>query len=147
MNNKNTLSNFFISAFAYNTIVFGQITYERNDSIPVKVSGNWLKNAWAGGLNACQFSSIDLDLDGIKDLFVFDRATNKINTFLNSGTPNSIDYKHAPIYQSKFPVLHDWALLVDYNCDGKEDIFTYHIGTIAVYKNTSTLAEGLKFEL
>ena len=27
---------------------------------------------WAGGLNSAQFSPIDLNLDGIEDLFVFE---------------------------------------------------------------------------
>src|SRR4051812_8780602 len=41
-------------------------------SIPVTVNGNTLVNAWAGGLNSPQFSEIDLNGDGIKDLFVFE---------------------------------------------------------------------------
>ena len=32
-----------------------------------------LRNAWAGGLTAPQWSTIDADLDGDDDLFVFDR--------------------------------------------------------------------------
>ena len=120
-------------------------SFQRVDSVQVKVSNSILKNAWAGGLNFCQLSAIDLDQDGIKDLFVFDKTGNKISTFINGGKPNTIDYKHAPEYRDKFPQLKDWALLVDYNCDSKEDIFTSSIYGIAVYTNTSTIADGLKF--
>jgi len=102
---------------------------------------------FAGGMNACQFGEIDMDLDGIKDLFVFDRQGNRIMPFINGGTPEMIDYSYAPEYISKFPELYDWAIFTDYNMDGKEDIFTYNTyppGMI-VYKNTST--DNLRFEL
>lgn len=114
--------------------------YIRTDTIPVKENGNWLKMPWVGGHNYVQPSDIDLNFDGIKDLFIFDRSGHKITTYINNGTPNSVDYIHAPQYEQLFPHLEDWALLIDYDCDGKEDIFTYPItiGGIKVYKNTST---------
>lgn len=123
--------------------------FQWNDSIPVKINGSYISNPWAGGLNFIQSSTIDLNQDGVKDLFVFDRTGNKIRTFINKGTPNTVDYKYDPRYEEKFPKLHDWALLVDYNCDGKEDIFSYSDigGGFKVYKNTSSLSGGLQFTL
>ncbi len=123
-----------------NCSVFAQINFERNDSIIVlETNGDTLKNPWAGGFNSVQFSEIDLNFDGIKDLFVFDRTGNRISTFINAGTPNQVTYKHAPSYIQYFPQnLQSWALLRDYNCDGKMDIFTYSSGAMAAYKNTST---------
>lgn len=122
--------------------------YTRIDSIPVKQNGNWLKNPWAGGHNFCQFSDIDLNSDGIKDLFVFDRTGNKITTYINAGTPNTVSYTHAPQYEKMFPSLQCWVLLTDYNCDGKEDIFTSAVASagISVYKNTSS-SGNLQFTL
>jgi len=104
-----------------------------------------LKYAWAGGLNSCQFSTIDLNLDGINDLLVFDRHGNRKLTFINHGTPNIIDYSFSPEYANKLPEFHDWILTADFNCDGKEDIFTYSSGGIRVYKNVSDTV--LKFQL
>ncbi|MFA5781224.1 MAG: T9SS type A sorting domain-containing protein [Bacteroidales bacterium] len=122
--------------------------FQRDLSVIVKDNLlNNLKNPWGGGLNSCQFSEIDLNQDGIKDLFVFDRSSSKILTFINNGAPNTIDYTFTPEYISKFPPIHDWAQLVDYNCDGKEDIFTYGIGGITVYKNISDTVNGLLFSL
>lgn len=122
--------------------------FTRADTVEVEIGGNPLKNSWAGGINFAQFSQIDLNMDGTKDLFVFDRSGNRISTWINNGTPNTVDYTYAPQYIASFPPLHDWALLADYNCDGKEDIFAYSdvAGGFKVYKNTST-ATTLQFQL
>ena len=116
-----------------------QPNFIRNNSILVlNYAGDTLKNPWAGGFNSVQFSEIDLNLDGIKDLFVFDRTGNRISTFINSGQVGQISYIHDPSYVNFFPEdLTDWVLLRDYNCDGKMDIFTSLLGGISVYKNTS----------
>jgi hypothetical protein len=128
-----------------------QVRFVRSDTIVVTNGSDTLLNAWTGGLNSCQFSEIDLDGDGILDIFVYDRQgsypAGRISTFLNKGTPNKVAYVNAPQYISRFPALHDWVLLADYNCDGKADIFTSVNGGMAVYKNTSTPAGGLSFKL
>lgn len=122
-----------------NTKSNAQINFTRNDSIIVlNTSGDTLKNPWAGGFNSVQFSEIDLNIDGKKDLLVFDRTGNRLSTFINLGIPNQVSYKHAPEYIKIFPAIHDWILLRDYNCDGKMDIFTYGNGGMAAYTNTST---------
>lgn len=126
-----------------------QLQFFRYDSVPVYIGTQQLLFPWAGGMNFCQFSSIDLDLDGTDDLFVFDRSGNRITTYLNHGTPNQVDYTLAPQYVGQFPQMHDWVILRDYNCDGKMDIFTSSgtsIPGIMVYKNISTTA-GLQWQL
>lgn len=87
-------------------------------------NGVLLKSPFAGGLRAGQFSEIDLDGDGIKDLFVFDRNGDVGMTFINEGIPGQISYRHAPEYEALFPRMHSWALLKDFNGDGIEDLFT-----------------------
>ncbi len=128
-------------------VVFANATYSqtydyvfvKNNSIAVHDSiGNPLLYPWTGGMNSCQYSSIDLNFDGIKDLFVFDKIGNRILTFINAGTANTVSYTYAPEYAVKFPRMQSWVQLIDYNQDGKEDIFTYSNGGIKVYKNTST---------
>lgn len=128
-------------------VLQAQYLFGRADTIPVIISGNILKNPWAGGLNQPQFSMIDLDGNGIKDLFVFDRSNLAIRTFINKGTQDSVDYVYAPEYISAFPNLHDFNLLADYNCDGKEDIFGYSNAGMAVYRNDFDSITGLKFTL
>ena len=79
------------------------------------------QNSFAGGLNTPQFSEIDLNGDGLKDLYVFDRSANKSITFLRT-TGNQ--FKYEPFYANMFPNLNNWVLLRDYDGDGKEDIFS-----------------------
>jgi subtilisin-like proprotein convertase family protein len=139
----------FLVILIFHTAPFAQPFFQRYDSIEVKINSNYIINPWAGGLNFAQNSVIDLNMDGIKDLFTFDRTGNKIRTFINQGTANTIDYKYDASYESKFPKMQEWCLLVDYNNDGKEDIFTYSQigGGFDVYKNISTVAGGLQFQL
>jgi hypothetical protein len=138
------------AALVISLTAFAQSQFMRYDSIPVFMGNSQMLFPWAGGMNFCQFSDIDLDQDGVKDLFVFDRTGNKITTYLNNGTPNQVDYSLAPQYVKQFPLLHDWALLRDYNCDGKLDIFTSSGSLtpgIAVYENISNISSGLQFQL
>ena len=124
-------------------------SYKRTDTIPVKENGNWLKMPWVGGHNYCQFSDIDMNFDGTKDLFVFDRSGHKITTYMNDGTPHTVDYYDSTAkYASKFPHLEDWVLIRDYNCDGMPDIFTYAnpVAGIKVWRNTSS-GGNLQFTL
>jgi len=94
---------------------------------------------WVGGHNFCQLSELDINMDGIKDLFLFDRTGIKITCYINKGTPNTVDYLDSTLkYKSGFPHLEEWALARDYNCDGKADIFTYGYGGISVWRNVST---------
>ncbi|MCX6270394.1 MAG: FG-GAP-like repeat-containing protein [Bacteroidetes bacterium] len=142
------LSVILISISSVYSQTLNDFGFSRSYSFPeVLHQGISLPNPWVGGMNSCQFSSIDLNQDGIKDLFVFDRIGYRIMTFINQGTPDSIDYVYAPEYATKFPYVVDWVQLVDYDGDGKEDLFTYGYGGIKVFKNTSDPVNGLSFKL
>lgn len=111
------------------------------------VEGRLLKCPWAGGMNACQFGTLDLDGDGLDDLVVFDRHGGRISCFLNRGDRGEIRYDYAPEYASAFPELSDWVVFADYDGDGRNDLFTYSEGWagIKVYRNVS--ADEVAFEL
>lgn len=106
--------------------------------IPVERSdGSLYAFPWAGALNNPEFSEIDIDGDGIKDLFVFDKEGDKVLTFKNHGTTDSIDYTHQPEWEVLFPdSLRYFTLLRDYNCDGIEDAFSF-------YQNLQTGEAGI----
>ena len=113
---------------------FSQMVLNRDTSLTFLENGQEFASPLSGGINAGQFSNIDLNLDGVMDIVVFDKSGNKLSPFINDNG----DFIYAPKYRTNFPNLHDWVLLVDYNCDGKNDIFTYSSGGMAVYLNTST---------
>ena len=110
-----------------------QMIFNRDTSLSFFENGLPFKSALDGGINSGQFSNIDLNLDGVMDLIVFDRSGNKLNPYIN----NNGNYIYAPKYRNNFPKIHDWILMRDYNLDGKNDIFTYSSGGMAVYLNTS----------
>jgi len=105
----------------------------KTDGIPVSENESEMLMPWVGGLNNPQFSAADINNDNIDDLVIFDRKDNKLLTFINGGTANQIDYQYQANYQNNFPVLENWALLKDYNCDGIEDIFTSKGNYLNVY--------------
>jgi len=113
---------------------FSQMVLNRDTSLTFLENGQEFSSPLSGGINAGQFSNIDLNLDGVMDIVVFDKSGNKLSPFINDNG----DFIYTPKYRTNFPNLHDWVLLVDYNCDGKNDIFTYSSGGMAVYLNTST---------
>ena len=112
--------------------------YTLEPDIPIEVNGTSLINPWAGGLNSGQYNTMDLNGDGAEDLVVFDRTSNKINTFLN------IDNQHvyAPEFAQQFPEgIENWMLLRDFNCDGLKDIFTSDPLGMRVFVNESNTEE------
>lgn len=135
----------FVFLLASSIYSLAQHQLYQSQNLTVTRGGETLTNPWAGGLNVPQFSPIDLNQDGFMDLFIFDKNGNQISCFINNGTNNTVDYHYAPEYNSAFPELEGWALLRDYNCDGKNDLFTSSNGAIKLYKNTS-IDTNLSFE-
>ncbi|WP_035562524.1 T9SS type A sorting domain-containing protein [Hymenobacter sp. IS2118] len=128
---------FFFAATAQPGTGFG---FEFRPAAAVVHGADTLRNAWAGGLNTPQFSTIDLNDDGQDDLFAFDRETSRVYTFLSVAAPGTAAgrrWAYAPQYEALFPAdLQGWALLRDYDCDGRPDLFTYvNNGEIRVFRN------------
>lgn len=125
--------------------VFGQndrnlYGFEKSNSVPVTVNGKSLPNAWAGGINSAQVNTMDLDMDGIEDLVLFDKQGKNYHTYLRVGSGSSAHYEYAPEYEKAFPEVNfnaSWALLRDYNCDGKKDLFFGDGSNFYVWENTS----------
>lgn len=139
---KYTLFTFFLLGLA--------LSIDAQDVNGIKVldeENELLYYPWAGGLNSVQFGEIDLNRDGLKDLFAFDRHGNRELCFINDGIYNTVSYSLRPEYVDLLPELFEWAIFVDYNGDDKVDIFTYspNWAGMKVYKNVSD--NILKFEL
>jgi hypothetical protein len=102
---------------------------------------------WAGGMNSCQFGSLDIDRDGTKDLIVYDRVGDRLLPFITVADGGSYNYAFAPQYAENFPALSHWAIFTDYNLDGEADIFTFSpsYAGMKVYRNVS--GSNLEFKL
>lgn len=116
-------------------LVFAQSKYPVTSVVTLR-NGNPMQNAWVGGLNNPVFSEIDVNHDGLMDLFVYDKAGWKAMIFLNTGSAGHPSFTYAPEYDNMFPPqLRDWAVMRDYNHDGVMDIFAVNGNPgITVYK-------------
>lgn len=113
--------------------------WNRIYDVPVVVGDTAIFNPWAGGINSAQVSTFDANLDGLQDIFVFDRIGSRISIFINmDGTPGAMRYRYTQEYNHLFPsTLRHWVFLRDMNCDGKKDICTNTGSGMKVYWNTS----------
>lgn len=132
----------FLKILLLTTLLLSLLQNIRSQSIRWSVStdNTLLKFPWSGGMDACQLAALDLNMDGVNDLVVFDRRGNRWMCFLNDGLRGQVSYSWAPQYVPFFPQVTDWVVFADYDGDGKPDLFTYSPGWagIRVFKNTST---------
>ncbi|MEI6061631.1 MAG: VCBS repeat-containing protein, partial [Bacteroidota bacterium] len=111
--------------------------FRKTDSVLLIGENNdTLLYPFAGGLNSCQFMNIDINLDGVDDLLVFDRHGYRILPFITLPA-SPMKFRYAPELSALLPAVEQWMQAIDYNKDGKKDIFTYTTGGIKVYRNDS----------
>ncbi len=130
------ISSFFV-------VLFSQFSFSQIKSfrfvladIPVIMNGKNLQNPWAGGLNASQYVTIDLNGDKEEDLVAFDRTNNKVSVFLRQkDLTGNFYWKYSPEYESIFPEINNWIVLADYDLDGKKDLFTHGQFGVKVFRN------------
>jgi len=139
---------FTLLFLAISTAAFAQHPYEfqQKNDIKLVVGTDTLRQPWIGGLNSPVFSTIKLNNDATEDLYVFDRNSKKSYTFLADNSSGTWQWKYAPEYEAYFPrEMVFWALLRDFDGDGKKDLFTGdQLGTW-LYKNNTTASGPLTF--
>jgi len=144
---------FFLAA-ALPLFTSAQLVFRLNDSIPVTQYGNNLPDAWTGGINFAQFSAIDVNNDGLNDLFIFDRSNNRVITLINHGGLNPSTFHFDDSYKTHYPKLggfqslnSGWAFTYDYNADGYPDLFSVSIQNSGIiqYKGNYDLVNGYTF--
>jgi len=135
----------FIACFSLLTL---QAQQSLKNNLRVVIDGDTLANPWAGGMNAPQFSHLDLNQDGKMDLMVFDREDESFSPYINTGVEGFISFTYSPQYEKAFESCdcEDWALTADYNCDGKLDLFCGSGSYMSAYKQVSNNGE-VSFEL
>ncbi|NQV51882.1 MAG: T9SS type A sorting domain-containing protein [Flavobacteriales bacterium] len=119
--------------------------FDHYSDMKVVHESDTLRFPWAGGLNNPQFSSLDVDLDGAKDIYAYERDGEVTRLFINDGfgafDVDMNGYKKLP------PVGGNFVLMRDYDGDGKQDIFAsgYNNYGIDIYRNVSDTS--LLFEM
>lgn len=139
-----------IALLGFHNFIFCQtyLGFEYKPDIPVKVGSTILKNPWAGGINYGQFSSIDFNFDGLDDLVIFDRSGDEFVLMEHIINASIHDYRYVYKGFLYFPPDCKYrSAFVDYDYDGKKDLFTYGIGGIKVYKNIGNASIGLQWQL
>ncbi|WP_341902471.1 T9SS type A sorting domain-containing protein [Fluviicola taffensis] len=133
----------------YNSILSQTyLGFEYNPNIPVKVGSTTLQNPWAGGINYGQFSTIDYNFDGLDDLVIFDRSGDEFVLMEHVINASVHSYKYVYKGFDYFPTDCKYrSAFVDYDSDGKKDLFTYGIGGIKVYRNIGNASLGLQWQL
>lgn len=132
-----------ISGFAH-----GQFGFEYDNSIIVKQGGDALTNPWGGGLNYVQISDFDYDYDGDMDLFIFDRSNDNIRVYTQEDQGGTKFYQLAYGSKVNFPSdVRYRATMVDYDNDGRKDLWTYGLAGIKVYRNVGTIGTGIQWVL
>ncbi len=125
------------------TSISGQ-NWDRFD-VPFRSDGKVLVNAGMNGMVAPQFSNYDFNGDGNEDLFVFDRQSGVVMTFVWDTSGEEGQMIFAPEYASMFPEMVNFAKLIDYDRDGDRDIFTFPrnqaASSIELLKNHGTDAQ------
>lgn len=111
--------------------------FDHYDDIKVVHEADTLRFAWGGGMNNPQFSSIDVNLDGLGDIYAYERDGEVTRLFINDGSGQFEIDVHSHKYFPK--VGGNFVLLRDYDGDGKSDIFTTGFNNygIDVFKNVS----------
>lgn len=102
--------------------------------IPFTINGEIRLNAMAGGHNNPQFSEVDLNADGLMDLYIFDRDGSVGIPYLQVVENGVSRYQYAEALRNNFPELKDFVLLRDYNNDGAMDIFSAYVSGFYGFK-------------
>lgn len=118
------LNFYFFLILILPTALFGQDFQRLN--IPVVQNGQVLQFPFAGGFNAPQTSSVDLNHDGKTDIFINDRIGGVPMAFIFDETVPG-NYRYELGYVKYFPKTTNWALMLDFNKDNIPDLFTYSI--------------------
>ena len=145
---KNLLS--LVSSLIFWLCGFAQaqnFSFSTLENIPVVKDGSALKNPFTGSWNSGQFWPCDMNVDGVNDLLVFDKASGKTLVYLADESNGIYRWKYAREFEDLLPPIQSWLATADFNCDGKLDIFTRSPAGIKCFRNASSGAGQAAFVL
>ncbi len=119
--------------------------FKHSNQVPVVHGTDTLDFPWAGGLNNPQFSTVDINVDGLSDFYAYERDGEVTRLFIRESngkfSADMTSHKLLPTLDGSF------VLFRDFDGDGKKDIFSsgYNNFGFDVHRNISDTE--LKFEL
>ncbi|MBS1491917.1 MAG: T9SS type A sorting domain-containing protein [Bacteroidetes bacterium] len=132
--NKKLLILFFLGIIPS---LFAQNLVQKFDGIPFNVSTGTSMAPFNGGMDNARIQFIDIDNDGKKDLFMYDRDT-LLYYYANIGTSSSPNFK---LITRSFQdlAIKNWFAFVDIDNDGDFDLFGGgEAQTVRFFRNTGT---------
>ena len=113
-------------------------------SLPITANNQMLTLLNAGGINAGQFSGGDIDKDGRYDILIFDREAERTLILTREANGTII---HNLTLEARVPRIKDWALLRDYDGDGRPDFFCGRDDNVWLYRNEADVNGNATFVL
>jgi len=111
-----------------------QEIYSLENDLSIQIDGKTLASPFAGGINSAQIQTIDLNADGQEEWVIWDINSRQLQVFEKSED----QFTHLPELSYFFPSdITGFLKLVDFDKDGKKDLFTATALGIKVYRNTS----------
>ena len=121
----------------------GQVVFEQRQDVVLLDGERSFQLPWIGGLNSSQYNKADLDGDGQEELILYDRSANVFQIFyINNATYTSANELCVLLPD----VPPGWILFVDYNSDGKKDVFSNGERGVIVYENISDPGNEVKWK-
>jgi hypothetical protein len=119
-------------------LLAAQPVFQLRFDLPVFMEERPLPSAWYGGMNSAVFNRVDLDGDGSEELVVYDRSANSFMIFRYTINRYSID----PGLNRLLPQLNPgWMLWIDYDGDGRKDLFSSGDRGVIVHRNLADAGE------
>jgi hypothetical protein len=111
-----------------------QEIYSLKNDLRIEINGESVRSPFAGGINSAQIQTIDLNADGQEEWVIWDINSRQLQVFEKNGD----EFTHLPELSYFFPSdIAGFLKLVDFDNDGKKDLFTATAFGIKAYKNTS----------
>lgn len=120
-----------------------QNSYQTYNTTVLDANGEALQQPFVGGLNAPQFSTGDIDFDGTDEVILYERGAKVWVVYerLNNS------WSYSRVKSDLMPLTgQDFALLRDFNLDGKVDIIMNDVNTIEVWRNVGINSSSFVFE-
>ncbi|CAN5488522.1 hypothetical protein BH10BAC5_BH10BAC5_26530 [soil metagenome] len=123
--------------FFLSSISFSQNLLQKYDGITFNLPTGVSMAPFNGGIDNARFQFIDIDNDGLLDLFTYDKDTT-LYFYKNIGTPSNANFKLITQHYQNLNFKY-WFYFVDMDSDGDYDLFTGSDDQkVRYYKNTGT---------